>query len=74
MGKSKNRILNRGQNKQNNVIKRAEIIKQIITAIRKKSVDDNIKNLISLFGISIEELSESGATIEEISAIKQYIF
>ncbi len=74
MGKSKSRILNKRQNKDNNVIKRTEIVQKILVALKKNSVNDEIKNLISLFGISTEELSEAGASLEQLSAIKPYIF
>lgn len=70
MGKSKKRILHQGRNNQITNIKRADAIKDVVRACNAKKIDDSIKDLISLFGFSAEELLESGASYEDIISLK----
>lgn len=74
MGKSKKRIFNRNSENKGIIIKRQNIISQVLSDVRNNKLDDKSKNFISLFGISMEELAESGATIEELSIIKSIVF
>ena len=46
---------------------------QILSDIKNKNISDESKNFVTLFGITIEELSEAGATYEELSIIKHLI-
>ncbi|MCD7780151.1 MAG: hypothetical protein LUH05_05715 [Candidatus Gastranaerophilales bacterium] len=73
MGKSKKRILNKTTDLTGSVLKREEIIEQIISDIKSNNISDKVKNFIGLFGITIEELSEAGASYEELSMIKHFI-
>ena len=73
MGKSKKRGFFRGNDKTGSVLKRQDVVLTVISAIRKNSLSDEILNLISLFGITAEELSEAGASFEELSAVKNVI-
>lgn len=73
MGKSKKRIFNKYLNNINTTLKRKDIVKTIISDIKVNLIKDETKNLISLFGISTEELLEAGATYEEISVIKSFL-
>ncbi len=73
MGKSKKRILSKNSSQKGNVLKRSEIIQSVISAVKNNKLDDETKNLISLFGINYEELAEAGATYEELAALKPII-
>ncbi len=68
MGKAKKRIFNKNTNQKGSILKRNKIIEQIISDIRKNTISDKTKNLIGLFGITVEELTESGISYEEVSA------
>ena len=73
MGKSKKRGFLRGNDKIGTVLKRQDVVLQILSAIRKNTLTDEILGLISLFGITAEALSEAGASFEELSAVKNVI-
>ncbi len=74
MGKSKKRILNKNAENNATVLKRKTVIKNLIKDIKNNSVKAETQNLISLFGITLEELSEAGISYEELSAVKHLIF
>ncbi len=73
MGKSKRRILHKGINDQITNLKREDVLKDVVKACCAKKIDDNIKNLISLFGFSAEELLESGAQYEDVIGLKAFL-
>ena len=73
MGKAKKRNFNKNSYEKGTTLKRSDIISQIIFDIKNKKLSDETKNFIGLFGITIEELSEAGATYEELSIIKHLI-
>lgn len=73
MGKAKKRNFNKNSFEKGTTFKRSDVISQIITDIRNKKLSDETKNFITLFGITTEELSEAGATFEELSIIKHII-
>lgn len=70
MGKSKRRILHAGRNNQITNLKREDALAEVVKACNAKKMDDNAKNLISLFGFSAEELLEFGARYEDVIGIK----
>lgn len=70
MGKSKKRILYKGINDKITNLKREDALKSVIKAFNTKKIDDDIKNLISLFGFTAEELLEAGAKYEDVVGIK----
>ena len=74
MGKSKKRIFNKNKDLKGSTFKRDDIISQILYDIRSNNLNDKTRNFISLFGITIEELSEAGAAYEELSVIKHLIY
>lgn len=74
MGKSKKRNLNKNSDKNAVVLKRVEIVKQIIFDIHNNSINEDTVKYINLFGITAEELSEAGAVYEELSAVKHLLF
>ena len=73
MGKAKKRNFNKNSLVKGTTLKRSDIISQIILDIRNKKLTNETKSFISLFGITLEELSEAGATYEELSIINHII-
>ena len=74
MGKCKKRILNKSNDDFGSILKRDEVIENIISDIKINKLSDRTQKLISLFGITAEELSEAGASIEELSFVKHLIY
>lgn len=70
MGKSKRRILHSGKNNLLANLTREDALKSVVKACNAKRVDDEIKNLISLFGFTAEELLEFGAQYEDVLGLK----
>lgn len=70
MGKSKKRILHKGINDQITKLKREDALCDVVKACNLKKIGDNIKNLISLFGFSAEELLEAGAQYEDVLSLR----
>jgi len=70
MGKSKRRILHQGRNNLITNLKREDALKSVVEACNAKKIDLDIKDLISLFGFSAEELLESGASYEDVIGLK----
>lgn len=73
MSKSKRRILHRNKDVSPLSCSRADAVKLVTNSIKLRKFNDNSKNLISLFGISGEELSEAGLTWEELKAVSPYL-
>ncbi len=74
MGKCKKRGFNRNEEDYGSILKRDDVIIDIITDIKSNKLSDRTQKLISLFGITAEELSEAGASIEELSFVKHLIY
>ncbi len=70
MGKSKRRILHKGINNKIANLKREDALSEVVKACNAKKVDDSTRDLISLFGLSAEELLESGAQYEDVISLK----
>ena len=73
MSKSKRRILHRNKESSPLSCSRQEAIKLVTDAIKLRKFDKNAKNMIGLFGISGEELSEAGLTWEELEVVSAYL-
>lgn len=73
MGKSKKRIFNKNKITATSILRREDAIASVLKNIKCNNLDIESKNLISLFGISAEELAESGATYEELMALKTLV-
>lgn len=71
MGKSKNRLIYRGDNKKFLSFSRIEAIKQTIEML--KNNDKNAYEIITLFGLSAEELLENGGTYELIKGLENVL-
>ncbi len=74
MGKSKKRNFNKNLMNRGLAFKRSEALKSVISDIHNNSVSEQTKLHISLFGITAEELAESGASIEELQLAKHLFF
>ena len=71
MSKSKRRLLNR---KITNPLSctRADAVGYVFSAIKSHNFDSNAKKLLTLFGISGEELAEAGLSWEELKAVSPF--
>lgn len=74
MGKSKKRIFNKNTDEIGSVLKRDDVITDVIGDIKTNKLSDKTQKLISLFGITAEELTEAGASIEELSIVRHIIY
>lgn len=73
MGKSKRRILHKGINNQITNLKREDALCDVVKCCNSKKVDEDTKDLISLFGFSAEELLEAGALYEDVIGLKSLL-
>lgn len=71
MGKSKKRIIYKGKNQQFANLSRPEAVKDVVELL--KSGDKEAYSLITLFGMSAEEVLEAGATYETVKGM-EHIF
>jgi len=69
MGKSKTRILRKGINNQFTTMTRENAVKETVKFLDSNFVND-AKDLITMFGLSAEELLEAGASYESVKAIE----
>ena len=76
MGKAKKRnfrnCINTGgaMNSLPSVFTREEAVRRIVEAVKINDFSAEIKNIITLFGISAEELTEAGASYEDLVTLK----
>lgn len=68
MGKAKKRIIYRGKNEQFSSMTRAEAI--LNTAKMLNNGDKEAYSLITLFGLSAEEVLEAGASYETVKGME----
>jgi len=73
VGKSKRRILHKGINDKITNLTREDALSNVVKACNAKKIDDDIKDLISLFGLSAEELLEFGARYEDVVGLKSIL-
>ena len=71
MGKSKKRIIYKGKNQPFTNLSREEAIK--MTAEMLNSSDKEAYSLITLFGLTAEEMLEAGATYEAVKGIENIL-
>ena len=72
MGKSKARIFRKGINDQIPRISRADAISEAVKHLETKNIND-AKTLITMFGLSAEEILEAGGSYEAVIAIKNIL-
>lgn len=73
MGKSKRRILHKGINDKITNLKREDALIDVVKACNAKNIDNETKDIISLFGFSAEELLECGAQYEDVIGLKSLL-
>ena len=69
MGKSKSRIFRKGINDQMSKISRLDAINEVVKFLNHNN-NTEAKNLITMFGLSAEEILEAGASYEAVVAMK----
>lgn len=72
MGKSKARIFRKGINDQIPRISRADAISETVKHLETKKLSE-AKNLITMFGLSAEEILEAGGSYEAVIAMKNIL-
>lgn len=77
MGKAKKRnfhnCIKTGGSSLPPAFSRKEAIKRIIENIQADNFSEETKDIITLFGISAEELAEAGAAYEDLVALKSVL-
>ena len=71
MGKAFKRGMNKSRNNQFETMSREEAVKKAVKSLKKHDVDED---LITLFGLSSEELLEAGASYEEVKSIEGILY
>ena len=69
MGKAIKRGMNKSKNNLFESLSREEAVNKVVKGLKNPNKNDNIEDLITLFGLSSEELLENGASYEEVKAI-----
>jgi hypothetical protein len=69
MGKSKTRILRKGINNQITSMSRQQAVDEAAVFLNSASMNEAV-DIITMFGLSAEELLEAGASYEAVTAIK----
>lgn len=67
MGKSKKRIIYKGKNQQFDNITRSEAVEAAVKLLENN--DKEVYAIITLFGLSAEELLEAGASYEAVKSL-----
>lgn len=67
MGKAKKRSINLGKHNQIVNMTRNEAILEVVRRFKR---NENVLDLVTMFGLSAEELLEGGALYEEVKAIE----
>lgn len=73
MGKSKKRIFHRCKYMDMTSMTRDRAIEEVILGLQSDCFSKDVLNNISMFGLSAEELSESGAKYEDLMALKHVL-
>lgn len=71
MGKSKKRIIHRGKNEQFTNLSRTEAVKQVVKLL--KTDEKEAYSLITLFGMTAEEVLEAGASYEVVKGMENIL-
>lgn len=69
MGKCKRR--NGNKPVLDHTLTRENVIADVVHRLKHADIDDEIRKMLLLFGISKEELTEAGATYEEVISLKK---
>lgn len=69
MGKSKTRIFRKGINDQITKMTRSDAVQKVANYLNELD-NNNARDLITMFGLSAEEILEAGASYESVIALK----
>ena len=67
MGKAKKRSINLGKYNQITSMSRDEAVKEVVKRFKR---NESVLELVTMFGLSAEELLEGGALYEEVKSIE----
>ncbi|MBO5434852.1 hypothetical protein J6A31_03395 [bacterium] len=67
MGKAKKRSFQKGINDRFNKLSREEAVEQVVKML--KAGDGDVYSLVTLFGLSAEEILEAGASFEAVKSL-----
>jgi len=70
MGKSKKRIFNKCKYLYQMSLRREDAIFGVVRNLKYNKFDYQTRDMITMFGLSAEELSEAGASYEELRALR----
>ncbi len=71
MGKAKRRSLHLGINNQISNLSREDAVERVVSMLKNPDEYKNdVYNLVTLFGMSAEELLEAGAAYETVMSLK----
>ncbi len=73
MGKAKKRNFyscTKGNLSLNGTLKREDAVTQVVERFKQNDFGEETKSVITLFGITAEELAEAGAAYEDLLALK----
>lgn len=72
MGKSKKRIFHKGISENKGLLTREAAVSKVVQILQNSKEGSSVEayNLITLFGMSAEEILESGATYESVLGLK----
>lgn len=71
MGKSKKRIIHKGKNNQFDSISRSDAVKNVVELLNNG--DKKAYSLITLFGMTAEEVLEAGASYEVVKGAESIL-
>ncbi len=69
MGKCKRR--NGNKPVLEHTLTRENVISEVVYRLKNNTVDDEVRKMLLLFGISGDELAEAGATYEEVVCLNK---
>lgn len=69
MGKCKRR--NGNKPVLEHTLTRESVISEVVYRLKNNTVDDEVRKMLLLFGISGDELAEAGATYEEVVCLNK---
>lgn len=70
MGKSKRRIFNKCKYLYHMSMRREDAIFGVVRNLKYNKFDPKTRDIITMFGLSAEELSEAGASYEELRVLR----
>lgn len=74
LGKCKQRLIAKAKNEKTQLqITRTEAVKRVYKELSENPSSISAKNMISLFGLTAEELSEAGITYEILRSLDGFI-